>query len=133
LRSAAETLLIANVVTSRFHLVTRGWPTLTSFVKVGTHADGVAVLILASPTAPMVATAGDEMQLIGAVIAPRMVGHSATLRMPAKKSCERRARRPHLYKKRKGGPARHKPDDGKPLLKRYWRIFKDGASTSTTN
>jgi hypothetical protein len=27
----------------------------------------------------------------------------------------------------------HKPDDGKPLLKRYWRIFKDGASTSTTN
>ena len=26
-----------------------GWPTFTFFVKVGTHADGIAVFILASP------------------------------------------------------------------------------------
>ena len=28
---------------------TRGWPTFTFFVKVGTHAAGVEIFILASP------------------------------------------------------------------------------------
>jgi predicted RNA polymerase sigma factor len=45
----------------------------------------------------MITTASDEMQLFG--------GHQASLLVVAKKNCDIRPRRPHLYKKRKGGPA----------------------------
>jgi hypothetical protein len=34
-----------------------------------------------------------------------MVGDPASLLVPAKKAVGRRPRRPHLYEKRKGGPA----------------------------
>ncbi len=45
------------------------------------------------------------MQLIRPVIAPGMLGHTASLVVGSKKSCDIQPRRPHLYKKRKGGPA----------------------------
>ena len=57
------------------------------------------------PTLPMITTASDEMQFVRAVITPGMVGHKANLRVAARKSCDIRPSCPHLYKKRKGGPA----------------------------
>ena len=45
------------------------------------------------------------MQFVRAVITPGMVRHKANLRVAARKSCDIRPSRPHLYKKRKGGPA----------------------------
>jgi hypothetical protein len=65
----------------------------------------IAPLWARQPGLAMITTAGDEMQLIRAVVAPRMVGHTASLVVPAKKSCDGRPHRSHLYKKRKGGPA----------------------------
>ena len=65
----------------------------------------IATLRAVQPGLPAITTAGDEMQLIGAVTAPGMVRHRPSLLVPAAKSCDRRPRRPHLYKKRKGGPA----------------------------
>jgi hypothetical protein len=57
------------------------------------------------PALPMITTASDEMQFVRAVITPGMVRHKANLRVAARKSCDIRPSRPHLYKKRKGGPA----------------------------
>src|ERR1700676_1849951 len=54
---------------------------------------------LLSRLMPMITTTSDEMQLIGAVIAPGMVGHEASLLVRAKKSCDRRPRRRHFYQK----------------------------------
>jgi hypothetical protein len=53
----------------------------------------------------MITTASDEMQFVRAVITPGMVRHKANLRVAARKSRDIRPSRPHLYKKRKGGPA----------------------------
>jgi hypothetical protein len=58
------------------------------------------------PGLPVITAASDEMQLIRAVVASGMVGHQGSLLVPAKKSCDIRPRRSHLYKERKGGPAR---------------------------
>jgi len=58
----------------------------------------------------MITTAGDEMQVVCAVIASWMVGHEASISLAAKKSCDIRPQPvPHLYKKRKGGPAPNQP------------------------
>ena len=65
----------------------------------------IASLRASQPGLPAITTTGDEMQFIRAVVAPGMVGHQASLLMAAKKSCDIRPRHPHLYKKRKGGPA----------------------------
>jgi hypothetical protein len=48
----------------------------------------------------MTTSARDEMQLIGDVIAPGMVGHKASLLVLAKKTVTDGHRRSHLYKKR---------------------------------
>jgi hypothetical protein len=47
------------------------------------------------------------VQLIRPVIASGMVGHKASLIVPARESCDIRPCGSHLYKKRKGGPATH--------------------------
>jgi hypothetical protein len=65
----------------------------------------IAPLGARQPRLSMITAASDEMQLLGAVIAAGMVGHRARLRVAAKKSCDIRPCRSHLYKKRKGGPA----------------------------
>ena len=48
----------------------------------------VTPLRAGQPGLPMITTASDEMQLIRAVVAPGMVGHTASLLVPAKKSCD---------------------------------------------
>jgi hypothetical protein len=52
-----------------------GWPTFAVLAKVGTYAACAGILIFVSSP------------------------------LSAKKNCDRRPRRPHLYKERKGGPA----------------------------
>src|SRR5450631_3041741 len=67
----------------------------------------IAPLPASQPRLPMITTASYEMQLVRAVIPPRMVGHKASLLVPAIKSCDIRPRRSHLCQNqdRKGGPA----------------------------
>jgi hypothetical protein len=65
----------------------------------------IASLRTSEPALPVITTTSDEVQLVGAIKAPGMLGHSASLLVAAKKSCDIRPCRSHLYKKRKGGPA----------------------------
>ena len=53
----------------------------------------------------LITTASDEMQFLRPAISLGMFRHGASLLASAKKSCDVRPRSPHLYKKRKGGPA----------------------------
>ncbi len=69
------------------------------------HQEQIAPPRARQPRLPMITTAGDEMQIVPAVIAAGMVRHEASLFPAAKKSCDIRPRRSHLYKERKGGPA----------------------------
>ena len=57
----------------------------------------IAPLGARQPGLSMITAASDEMQLLGAAIAAGMVGHSARLRVAAKKSCDIRPCRSHLY------------------------------------
>jgi hypothetical protein len=52
------------------------------------HQKQIAPLPARQPGSSMITTAGDEMQLIGAVIAPGMVGHRASLMAAAETSCD---------------------------------------------
>jgi len=86
--------------------------TLADFFKHGQKQ--IPPLRARQPTLPMITTAGDEMQVIAAVVPLGMVGHQASLLVPTKKRCDARPCRSHLYKKRKGGPAPN--DQGKFVL-----------------
>jgi hypothetical protein len=63
-----------------------------------------------------------------------MVGHSASLLVAAKKSCDVRPCRPHLYKKRKGGPAttlisyadRRRREQQIPRCARNDKVYRSG-------
>jgi hypothetical protein len=79
----------------------------------------IASLRARQPGLPMITTAGNEMQVVRAVIAPGMVGHRASLLGAARISCDIRPRRPHLYKKRKGGPAPFTVKLGQPP---HWSV-----------
>jgi len=59
---------------------------LTDFLEY--RQKQIATLGARKPRLAMITTASDEMQLIRAVVAPGMVGHTASLLVPAKKSCD---------------------------------------------
>ena len=57
--------------------------TLADFLEPGQKQ--IAPLRARQPSLPMITTTRDEMQLLRAVITPGMVGHKASLLVPAKK------------------------------------------------
>ena len=83
----------------------------------------IAPLWACQPGLAMITAASDEMQFVGAVVAPGMVGHQTSLLAVAEKSCDIRPCRSHLYKKRKGGPAPR--NRGCPILALFARVGGD--------
>ncbi len=71
--------------------------TLPDFFKDGKKQ--IAPLRAGQPGLPMITAASDEMPLIRAVVAPEMLGHTASLFVAEKKSCDiRPCKFPPLHK-----------------------------------